>query len=626
MLVWVRKIMSNWVARGLIGLLVAVFVLWGISNVFTLAGGGTSIAHVAGKPVDITAVQAAYQAALNQAEQSGQAQPDQAMRQQLAGQALAQVLRKQVLEQEAGSLGLAVPDAAIRQMLGNIPQFQTNGVFDKAKFAQVLQQNNSSPDQFIADVRDDLSNRQLIGPVLAGVAAPDLMLRQIFAAVAEQRFASTVQIPVAGQPAPAAPADAVLQRYWRNHPDQFTAPEYRKIKLVILSPALLAPQEQVAQADVDAALARAAGSAPSVPVRSVQVLSVGDLASSSRLEAAWKKGASWDKIQAMAKTFGASAIVLDSATQTQIPNPGLAAAVFAAAPGKVVGPVAGDTGMYVFKVTQTGQGGPDEAALRAQVTQQLQLQKAQADVAQDVDGLQDALAGQTPLDQLPGNLGLTALEGTMDAKGNAPDGIPAPIPGGDDLKAAVVQAVFAAHQGDPAQLTNGPDGSYFAFTVDSVIPPALAPFAQMRAKVLAAWTSDQQTREAEQKAADLLYALDQGQKLDALAAAKHYSVTTSPAITRNSQPPAGIDPQFVSVLFSLKPGQATMQQTAAGFTVATLSQVVDPTPEQDPTDYAELTQSMTKLLQEDIGESFLDGLQQRDKVDVNQKLLSQLYQ
>ena len=303
MLVWVRKIMSNWVARGLIGLLVAVFVLWGISNVFTLAGGGTSIAHVAGKPVDITAVQAAYQAALNQAEQSGQAQPDQAMRQQLAGQALAQVLRKQVLEQEARNLGLAVPDAAIRQMLGNIPQFQTNGVFDKAKFAQVLQQNNSSPDQFIADVRDDLSNRQLIGPVLAGVAPPDLMLRQIFAAVAEQRFASMVQIPVAGQPAPAAPADAALQRYWRNHPDQFTAPEYRKIKLVILSPALLAPQEQVAQADVDAALARAAGSAPSVPARSVQVLSVGDLASSSRLEAAWKKGASWDKIQAMAKTL-----------------------------------------------------------------------------------------------------------------------------------------------------------------------------------------------------------------------------------------------------------------------------------------------------------------------------------
>ncbi len=626
MLVWVRKVMSNWMARGFFILLIAVFVLWGISNVFTLTGSSTAVARVAGKPVDVSVVQAAYQSALNQAAQNGQTQPDAATRQQIAEQALAQVLRQQVLAQEAGQLGIAVPDAAIRQMMGQIPAFQTNGVFDKAKFAQVLQQNNSSPDQFIADVRRDLSSRQLLGPVMAGVAAPDALIKPLFSALAEQRFASTVQIPVATQPLPATPDDATLQRFWRNHPDQFTAPEYRKIKLVVLSPVLLAQSEQVPQADVDAAMARAAGTAPSLPERSVQVLSVGDLASSSRLEAAWKKGKSWSEIQAMAKSFGASAVELSSATQTQIPNPNLAAAVFAAEPGKVVGPVAGDTGMYVFKVTQTGQSGPDQAALRAQVVQQLQLQKAQADVAQDVDGLQDALAGQTPLDQLPGNLGLTAAEGTLDASGDTPDGTPAPVPGGEDLKDAIVKAAFAAHQGDPAQLTNGPDGSYFALTVEQVIPPALAPFAQVRNKVVAAWVADQQTREAEQKAADLFYALQQGQKLDALAAAKHYSVTAIPAVTRNGQLPAGVDQQFVNVLFSLKPGQATMQQTATGFTVAVLSKVVDPTPDQDPTDYAQLTQAMTKLLQEDIGESFLDGLQQRDKVQVNQKLLSQLYQ
>jgi len=626
MLVWVRNLMSSWVARGFFGLLIAVFVLWGISNVFTLTGGSTTVAHVAGQPVDMAAVQAAYQAGLNQAAQNGQAQPDLATRQQIAGQALAQVLRKQVLAQEAAHLGLVVPDDAVRQMLDNIPQFQTNGAFDKTKFTQVLAQNNMSPDQFIGDVQNDLRNRQLLGPIFAGVQAPDALLKPLFTALAQQRFASLVQIPVAAQPMPAAPDDAVLQRYWRNHPDQFTAPEYRKIKLVILSPALLAPHEQVAQADVDAAYARAAASAPSVPARSVQVLSVGDLASSSRLQAAWKKGASWDKMQAMAKSYGASAIVLDHATQTQIPNPSLAAAVFAAQPGAVVGPVAGDTGMYVFKVTEAGQGGPDEAALKAQITQQLQLQKAQADVAQDVDAVQDALAGQTPLDQLPGNLGLTAVEGTLDANGDTPDGTPAPLPGGDDLKQAVLKAAFAAHQGDPAQLTNGPDGSYFALTVDQVIPPALAPFAQVRGKVLAAWTADAQSREAEQKAADMFYAVNHGQALPALAAAGHESVTTTSAITRDGQPPAGLDPQFVSVIFSLKPGEATMVQTATGFTVAVLSQVVNPTPEQDAADYAQLGQAMTKLLQQDIGGSFLDGLQQRDKVNVNQKLFSQLYQ
>jgi peptidyl-prolyl cis-trans isomerase D len=416
----------------------------------------------------------------------------------------------------------------------------------------------------------------------------------------------------------------VLQRYWRNHPAQFTAPEYRRIKLVILSPALLAPQEQIAQADVDAAYARVAGAAPSVPQRSVQVVSVGDLASSSRLESAWKRGAGWDKMQALAKQYGASAVELDQAAQTQIPSAGLGQAVFAAPVGKVMGPVAGEAGMYVFKVTAQGQSGPDAATLRAQVTQQLQLQKAQADVAQNVDAVQDALAGQTPLDQLPGNLGLVAVQGTLDATGNTPDGTPAPIPGGDTLKTAIVQAVFAAHQGDPAQLINGPDGSYFALTVDQVEAPALQNFAQVRDKVLAAWTAAALTRTAEAQAAALLHAVQQGQSLKAAAAVAGLQVVTTPALTRSSQQ-AG-DTQLATLLFSIKQGQATMLQTGTGFTVAQLTRITDPDPAQNPADAQALQQAMSRALQNDVGESFLAGLQARDKMSINQKMLAQIYQ
>jgi peptidyl-prolyl cis-trans isomerase D len=625
MLVWVRNLMESWVARGFFALLVAVFVFWGVSNVFTMTGGDTSVARVGGKPVDISLVQAAYQNALNQMSESGQGQPDQGQRQQIASQALVNVLRQQVLRQEEQSLGLAVPDAALRKEINDIPAFQTNGVFDKAKFAQVLQQNNSSPSQFISELQDDIAARQLLQPLFAGVTPPEELLNRLFAMVAEQRFAETVSIPVAAQAVPAVPADPVLQRYWRNDPAKFTTPEYRSIKIVILSPALLALHEQVAQADVDAAYARAVASAASVPERSVQVLSVDSLAASSRLEVAWKQGASWNKMQDMAKRFGATSIFLDKAQQAQIPAPDLADAIFAAQPGEIVGPVAGSMGMYVFKVTAVSQSGPDEVALKAQIMQQLQLQKAQVEVAQDVNAVQDALAGQTPLDQLPGNLGLAALQGTLDANGNKPDGGEAPIPGGDDLKAAIAKAAFAAHLGDPAQLINGPGGSYFALTVDKIMPPALAPFDQVRGAVLTAWRNDEMTREAELKAAALMQAVNNGQDFAKAAAAAGGSVITMPAITR-SAPPGDADGQMIAVLFSLKPGQGTMLQTSTGFTVAKLTKIVQPVPSQTSAAYVQLKQAMTKSLQDDIGGSFLAGLQVRDKVSVNQKLLTQIYQ
>ena len=626
MIVWVRKLLDNWVARVFFALLVIGFVFWGISNVTTLIGSNTAVARVDGRQIDISVVQAAYQRALNQAAQSGQGQPDLATRRQLALGALSDVLRQQVMRDEQRSLGVVVPNSAVRAMIDGIPAFQTNGAFDEQKFDQVLAQNNATPDEFIGQVQDDIAQGQMLGAILGGVAPPGELLRQLFSYIAEQRFAAVVNIPFAAQPAPKPPADAVLQRFWQNNQSLFTTPEMRTAKIVILAPALLAPREEVAQADLDAAYARAAAAAPpAVPQRSVQVISVGNLAASSRLEAAWKHGESWARMQAMAKRFDASTIELKAAKQVEIPSPTLAAAVFAATPGQVNGPVAGTDGMYVFKVTDVSATGTDAAALRAQVLQSLQMQKAQADVAQDVDNLQDALAGQTPLDQLPGNLGLTAVEGTLDAGGNAPDGTLAPIPGGAALRAAIVKAVFAAHPGDPAQLTNGPDGSYFALTVSKVTPPAVRPFAQARADVLSAWTRQQVVREAEVQAAALMHAVNQGQKLADAAKAIGQDVSMTQGFTR-AVPPAGLPAQLVPVLFTMQPGQATMQQTASGFSVAVLVNSVQPDPAADPADYARLQAAMTKQLQNDAGESLLNGLQARDKVSIDQQLLAQIYQ
>ena len=157
------------------------------------------------------------------------------------------------------------------------------------------------------------------------------------------------------------------------------------------------------------------------------------------------------------------------------------------------------------------------------------------------------------------------------------------------------------------------------------MPPAQEPYDQVHAQVLADWTRAQLMREAEIKAAALFHAVDTGQTLDVAAQAAGDAVSMSPAFTRNA-PASGMTTQMQNVLFSLKLGQATMLQTATGFTVATLAKIVQPTPAQDPSDYAEALQSMTKSLQNDVGGSFLAGLQLRDKVTINQKLFSQIYQ
>jgi len=69
MLFWVRKFMGHWVAKVFLSLLVIGFVFWGVSNVLTLRASDSSVATVGGVPIDVSVVQASYQAELSQVSQ-----------------------------------------------------------------------------------------------------------------------------------------------------------------------------------------------------------------------------------------------------------------------------------------------------------------------------------------------------------------------------------------------------------------------------------------------------------------------------------------------------------------------------------------------------------------------------
>lgn len=624
MLRWFRKLLENWIARVFFGALGIVFVFWGISNVATLVSSNTAIATVAGQPIDISAVQAEYQNELNQAEQKGA--PDATERQQIAAAAAATVMREHALAAIETSMRVVAPDAAVRTKIDGISVFQTNGAFDQQKFNQVLQQNGYTADRFVSETKSDIANQQLITALTAGAAPPSALVSQIYAFISQARTAETVSITTASQPAPAPPSDAVLRRYYKNNLQKYSAPEYRTIKLVILSPDVLAATEPVSDSELQAAYARVAATESVQASRSVDVITVDDPDKAAKLAADWKAGASWAAMQAEAKAAGAVPIALDHTLKNQLPSQPLADAVFAAPLNQVIGPKPGAFGYFIIDVTAAvNAGAPPFSMVSAQLKQQLQLQKAQQAVNANVDNVQDALAGQTPLDQLPGNLGLTAVQGTLDAKGDTQDGTPAPIPGGADLKAAIVKAVFAAHVGDPAQLITAPGNNYYAFTVDKITPPAPKPYAQVQAQVAADWTHDQLSRAAEQQAASLMEAVNSGRTLDAAAQAAGLTVATSAPVTRGAAP-SGLPASMVPILFSLKQGEPTMQSTPDGFLVAVLTKIDQPPESADPQDVAQITQALAKSMQTDVEESFLAGLQTREHVSIDQKMLAQVYQ
>ena len=300
--------------------------------------------------------------------------------------------------------------------------------------------------------------------------------------------------------------------------------------------------------------------------RSAEVVTTSDEARAQALAAEWRHGADWAAMQAAAQKAGATAVALDDAPQAAFPDAALAKMVFSVPVGAVSDPVKGAMGWYVAKVTKETPGSVKtfddvKDALRTHL-----LAEKATDLMYDRANKIDNLLGNgTSLDQLPGNLGLAGIAGTMDAQGNTRDGTPAPIPGPPALKAAVVAAAFQTAKGEQTQLTEvqtpSTGGSaYYAVRVEDSIPPPEKPFSEVKQQVTKDWTADQQRHAAEVMAAKLLTALKGGQKLADAAAVAGVAVHRTPLVMRSAAA-EGMPPALANVLFELKPGEPTMVTT-----------------------------------------------------------------
>jgi peptidyl-prolyl cis-trans isomerase D len=473
-------------------------------------------------------------------------------------------------------------------------------------------------------VRTDLAQRQLLGALAAGATVPDAELQPIYALEFEKRSAEMAEFPIAASAAPPAPDEAVLKRWYDNHPDNYATPEYRRIKVIELSPQTLEKDITITDADLQAAYDQRKSDYVAEAKRTAQVVTAPDEAKAAALAEKWRAGADWAAIQQAAQTDGASAVQLDDATQVLFPDPDLGKAVFAAQADTISDPIKGALGWFVVKVTKITPGNTRTLDdVKDELRTRLLADKAgdlMYDRANKVDNL---LANGTPFDELPGDLGLAGVSGTLDSSGNTQEGVPAPIPGPAELKAAITAAAFQAQKGDPPRLqevqTPSTGGSaYYALTLEDIIPPSHKPFDEVKAKVADDWFADQQRHEAEQAAAKMLAAIKGGQSFADAATVAGVTLRQTPLVTRE-QGAEGMPPELQRVLFGLKKGEPTMVETAEAFIVAEPADIIEPDPKTDQTGYDQARQALTRSVASDITNVFVEALRGRASVKINQQ-------
>ena len=625
-----RGFLNTWAARVFFLLLVAAFVLWGVNDVVRNSGGVGTDAAVVGR--DRISPQQLADAYRNQLAQIGRMTNNRPLsadeRTQVAQLTLEQLIQNALVVSRARSMGIAAPDDAVRQAIFAIPAFQgPNGQFNRGSLNGWLLQNGMTEARLVEIVRSSLLHDQLLDPLRAGVAAPEALVRAVFAARNETRVAAYVAFPFDAAPEPPAPTEAQLRQLYDDNPGAYSAPEYRRVRAVVLSPDTIAKTIDVSEADIAAAYENNKGRYVQGEKRAADVVIAPDTATAEKIAAAWKNGADWDAVSKEAAADNATSVQFPDSAPDEFPSDELRRAVLAAEPGAVTGPVPGPSGgalvLRVSHVTPAKNETLAEAhdAIRTGIAHE----RAVRELADRKDKLETELSAVSKIEDLPSGLGVDAVAGTLDAHGTTPEGEPAPIPGSPAVRDALVAAAFAADKNALPVLQDGPDQTSFAVQVEDTSASKLKPFDAVRDQLAEDFETAARRRSEDEAATRLLTAAQAGNLEDAATVAG-LRVERTPAMRLDSAPPEGVPPQLVNRVFELKKGQVTTVEAPDGFYVVSPVAITDPDPSTDPAAAGNLRTALTKALADDVEVTYVNALRGRVQPTVNRDVLEAVTQ
>ena len=228
---------SPW-SFGLLGLIIAAFVLVGTTDIFG-PRVGINVVTAGSRTVTQPEFQAAFRRSLQQlGQQYGQpVSQEMALEQGLDQRILSELTRTEALAELLRRIGIRAPQDAMREQLREIPAFfdPLTGEFSETNYLEALRREGLTRDMFEKDMRDGLMRAQFIPAAADGLKAP-LAYSALGGVIAlEQRDLAYFVVTPQSVGKIAEPTEAEIQAFMKENAAQLTLPEFRGMTVVRLS-------------------------------------------------------------------------------------------------------------------------------------------------------------------------------------------------------------------------------------------------------------------------------------------------------------------------------------------------------------------------------------------------------
>jgi peptidyl-prolyl cis-trans isomerase D len=554
-----RKLSQGWLGKIIVtilfGFLIVSFAIWGVNDIFR-GSPRTTVATVGQTDISAEAVRNAYQTEVQRISRQSRRSitPDQARALGLDRQILSRLVTERLLDAKAQDLKLGVSDQTVAKGILEDPNFRgSNGRFDRATFDDLLRSNSYTEEAYVREQRAVMTRLQLAEALTADLPVPSAAKEAIHRYSTERRSATYFALPATAAGEIPAPSDEELQTFFEGRRGLFRAPETRAVSVMVLQPDALARAEDVSDEDARQRYERAKDAKYGSPERrTIQRI---DFPSIEEAQAALDriKGgqATFD---AIAQERGTKELEMGTFSKPELFDKPVADAAFALDEGAVSGPVRGQFGTVLVRVTKVEPGTvkPYEA-VEGDIKREIALERSKQQLTEVHDTVEDLRAGAKPLADIAREKKLPLLTvPAIDREGKDKAGRPVEgIPDRD----AVVAAVFASDVGVDNEAVRTAAGGYVWFDVTGIEPARDKPLAEVRDAVIAQWRTEEAGKRLAQRAREFVERLDKGEAIEDVAKDAGVEIKTAADLARNTGKDE-LGAEVVNRIFAVPVGKA----------------------------------------------------------------------
>ncbi|MBW1917848.1 MAG: SurA N-terminal domain-containing protein [Deltaproteobacteria bacterium] len=230
MLSLMRKYARSWFIILAVGIIVVVFVFWGIGGF--RSARFQKVATVNGTPIWLPAYMQTYNQLLKMyRDRLGENATEDLLKSlNLREQALRRLVEEQLIVQAAERYGIMVTNAELQEHIKQYPIFQDEQGFNQQRYQTVLARHHLSPADFEAQERQSLLIKKVIQLITSFAKVSEAELEELFRLEREAVRVDYLVISPGRYLAQQTAAEDEMADYYKSHQEEFRQPDRARVR------------------------------------------------------------------------------------------------------------------------------------------------------------------------------------------------------------------------------------------------------------------------------------------------------------------------------------------------------------------------------------------------------------